>query len=601
MILQSLVELYERRCASEDPEQRLPEPGWQNKEIAFVVDVSTDGRPLGVHDLRQPQPKGRPRAPQRLVPQEHKRPGKIPDEPTESDAGKAFLLWDNPKYALGIPADDDPKTLKDAATCHGLFKIKNESFLAKLDDSGARALEYFLASDVPTSIRAIASDELWAEMRSSGANVAFRLSGDTELICQRPTVRAAITAAAFQSEDALAPAECIVSGRIGPIARLHPAIKGVRGAQSSGADIVSFNLPAFEGYGFDQGANAPVSSYAAFAYTTTLNALLARESGYRAQAGNVTVVFWAGRATPNEGVICPFLVAIAADDPGRGTPDLKALYAAPITGARPCTEDETPFLILGLSAESRSRLTVRFFHQGTIKEVARNIVAWHEALHIAPEDGTPLSIHRLLRGLAVRGEIENAPSLLGAELLKCAYTGAPFPQRVLAEALVRCAAERGPTRERAALVKAFLIRNCRRRVPVDLEADESDTAYRLGRLFAVLEWVQERAVNAKAGIAERYWGSASTTPAFVFADLLNLAVHHLSKLDDTAPGFATNRRKEIEAIVAQPAPLPARLPARLELVDQGSFALGYWQQRAARRSSTDKPVITDATEKDAAR
>jgi CRISPR-associated protein Csd1 len=279
---------------------------------------------------------------------------------------------------------------------------------------------------------------------------------------------------------------------------------------------------------------------------------------------------------------------------------LQALYAAPVRGARPCTEDDTPFLILGLSAESKSRLTVRFFHQGTIKEAAGNIVVWHEALRLAPGDGPPLSIHVLLRGLAVRGEVDNAPALLGAELLKCAYTGIAFPQRVLAEALVRCAAERGPTRERAALIKAFLIRNCRRRVPVELDSDEADTAYRLGRLFAVLEWVQEHAVNAKAGIAERYWGSASTTPAFVFADLLNLTVHHLAKLDDTQPGFATNRRKEIEAIVARPAPLPAKLPTRLELVDQGSFALGYWQQRAARRSSADKPVTPGAAEKDAA-
>ena len=364
---------------------------------------------------------------------------------------------------------------------------------------------------------------------------------------------------------------------------------------------MSFNLPAFKGYGFDQGDNAPISTYAAFAYTTALNALLDRNSGHRGQAGNVTVGFLGGPASPNEDIICPFLAAIARDDPARGNLDLQALYAAPVTGARPCTEDDTPFLILGLSAESKSRLTVRFFHQGTIKEAARNIIAWHEARAcIAPEDGPPLSIHRLLRGLAVRGEIENAPALLGAELLRCAYTGAAFPQRALAEALVRCAAERGPTRERAALIKAFLIRNCRRRVPVELDPDEADTAYRLGRLFAVLEWVQERAVNAKAGIAERYWGSASTTPAFVFADLLNLTVHHLSKLDDTAPGFATNRRKEIEAIVATPSrSRPSYQPASSSLI-RASFAIGYWQQRAARRSTTDKPVAADTTEKDAA-
>jgi CRISPR-associated protein Csd1 len=468
MILQSLVDLYERRCASEDPEQRLPEPGWQEKEIAFVVDLSPEGQPVAVRDLRQPQPKGRPRAPQRLVPREHKRTGKIPDEATDKDTWKAFLLWDNVKYALGIAADDGPKTVKDTATCHSLFTMRNKSFLAGLDDSGAKALERFLDADVPKLIRNLVTPELWQEMRSSGGNVAFRLAGDTELMCRRPAVRTAITAAASGPDDALPPAECILSGKVGPIARLHPAIKGVSGAQPSGADIVSFNRPAFKGYGFDQGDNAPISSYAAFAYTTALNALLARDSGHCAQAGNVTVVFWAGRASQNEEVICPFLAEVARDDPARGILDLQALYNAPFAGARPCVEDDTPFLILGLSAESKSRLTVRFFHQGTIEGAARNIVAWHEALRIAPEDGPPLSIHNLLRNLAVGREIENAPALLGAELLRCAYTGVAFPHRALAETLVRCAAERGPTRERAALIKAFLIRNCNRRIAMEL-------------------------------------------------------------------------------------------------------------------------------------
>ena len=342
-------------------------------------------------------------------------------------------------------------------------------------------------------------------------------------------------------------------------------------------------------YGQEQGANAPVGTYAAFAYTTAVNALLSRDSGHRAQAGGVTVLFWAGRQTPNEAVICPFLVAMAYDDPARGALSMEALYKSPFVGTAPCTDDDTPFLILGLSAESKSRLTVRFLDHTTIARAAANVLLWHDQLSIVPDDAPPLSLRRLLRGLAVQGDVENAPPLVEAELLRAAYTGARFPQRLLAEALVRCAAENGPTRERAALIKAFIIRNLERKVTVALDPNESDPAYRLGRLFAVLEWVQEHAVNAKAGIAERYWGSASTTPAFVFANLLSLSIYHLSKLDDSSPGFATNRRKDIEAIVAG---LPAKLPPRLELVDQGSFAIGYWQQRAARRGATDKPETT---------
>ena len=598
MILQSLVDLYERRCASDDPEQQLPQPGWQDGEIDIALVLNNDGTLIQVQDLRRPSNRNR------LV----GRPTRMPEEaPGRTSNPPPNLLWDKAEFVLGTVEPkaaqrDEAAASKRAALRFGQFKSRIERFSNGVPDhSGLTAVLKFLDGRPAEAVRERVADDLMAEIVEGSLWITFSIVNEDGFVFADRRVASAVPGEVMRLKGERI-GQCLATGRTEKLARLNTGLDGTAfaGGQTSGVKLVSFNAEAFTGYGFDKGDNAPLGTFADFAYATALNALLARDSGHRAQAGNVTVVFWAGRASPNEQVICPFLAAIVADDPGRGSLDLKALYAAPVTGARPCTEDNTPFLVLGLSAESKSRLTVRFFHQGTIREAARNIVAWHEALRIAPEDGPPLSIRSLLRNLAVGREIENAPALLGAELLRCAYTGAAFPQRVLAEALVRCAAERGPTRERAALVKAFLVRNCRRRVPVELDPAEGDIAYRLGCLFAVLEWVQERAVNAKAGIAERYWGSASTTPAFVFPDLLNLAIYHLGKLDDTAPGFATNRRKEIEAIVAKPAPLPARLPTRLELVDQGAFAIGYWQQRAARRSSTDKPIAPDATEKDAA-
>jgi CRISPR-associated protein Csd1 len=589
MIVQGLVDLYERLRDDPDPTRRPAEPGWQEKEIAFVVDLAPDGRPLRVLDLRQPQAKGRPRAAVRTVPQEVKRTVKE----------LANLLWDNPEYALGVPdpalaAESWPEAKLRARRRRDLFALRLRLLgdVASAD-LGVLALSRFLAADPLAAIRPVIDDATALALCMKEGNVAFRLDGDLDLICRRPAVRAAIAAAATEEGDA-ATGQCLVTGATGPVARLHPAIKGIAGAQAMGANIVSFNLPAFESYGLTQGSNAPIGAYAAFAYTTALNWLLARDSRHRTRAAATTVVFWAGRATPNEAPVCALMSSLAEDDPSKEIGTVERLYAAPATGQLPAVDDPTPFLILGLSAESRSRLTVRFFHQGTIAGAAAAIVSWRHALAIVPEDGPPPSMRRLLRGLAVQGEIDNAPPLLEAELLRAAFTGGPLPERLLAEALNRCAAESGPTRERAALIKAFLVRNHQREITVALDPEAPDPAYRLGRLFAVLEWIQERAVGAKAGIADRYWGAATTTPAFVFPTLLQLSVHHLGKLDATMPGFATNRRKDIERITAG---LPAKLPARLALVDQGSFAIGYWQQRADRRKAAEPgPDTTDATD-----
>jgi CRISPR-associated protein Csd1 len=598
VIIQSLVALYERLAASHDAEQRLPEPGWREAEIAFVITLDREGKPVTVLPLRIPQERGRPRAPLRLVPQEASRTGKIPTQATEADCGKASLFWDNPKYALGLAASDKPKDVQAAEVCHGLFKLRHAAFARDAGpdvgtDPGMLAVLRFLDSGAAGALNAAQLEEI----KAAGGNIAFQLDGDSDLICRRPAIRTAISAAALAGTNAGPPGQCLVTGQTAPIARLHPSIQGVRGAQTSGAYLASFNLPAFESYGLEQGANAPVSDYAAFAYGTALNTLLRHGSQFRAQAAGTTIVFWAGKPTANEPVLCELMAGVAEDDPWRNGDLLTRLYQSPCVGTPPPLSDPTTFYILGLSAESRSRLTVRFFHVGTVALAGAMIKRWFDQLEIAPADGTPLVMRQLLRTVSVQGKLENAPPLLEAELLHAAYTGARLPQRVLSDVLIRCAAE-GMTRERAALAKAFLIRNQQETITVALDPDEPDRAYRLGRLFSVLEWVQQAATSANAGIAERYWGAASTTPAFVFPELLKLATFHLAKLDDLPgwrSGFATNRRKDIEAIISG---LPPLLPQRLELIDQGSFAIGYWHQSAQRRNGST--TTDDSIEEQAA-
>ena len=582
MIIQRLTSLYERFAGSEDPEQRLPEPGWKEIEIAFVIDLTPDGRATNIVPLRQSQEKGRPRAPLRIVPQEAKRPGKIPDTATEKDCWKASLFWDSPRYALGVASGADAKSLRDAEVCHGLFKLRHEKFAresgdAVAADAGMRACLAFLANGASNALEH--GGPMWLkDISELGGNVAFRLDNDDDLICRRPAIREAISAAALVDADNNGDAvgQCLVTGQTTRIARLHPSIQGVNGAQSSGANIVSFNLPAFESYGLTQGANAPVGVYAAFAYTTVLNTLLRQNSSFRARAGATTVAFWAGKETPNEAALCAVMTELAEDNPGHNTELVERLYKAPLTGVPPM-EDPTPFFILGLSAESKSRLTVRFFHEGTIAKAGQTIVRWFDQLKIAPE-GPPLSLIRLRRALSVRGDLKNTPPLLEAELAHAAYTGVPLPQRVLGEVLARCAAEQGPTHERVALIKAFLIRNLGREISVTLDPEEVHPAYRLGRLFAILENIQRTAVKPKRTIRDSYWGSAAATPAAVFPQLLDLATSHLGKIKQDRAPLAYWFEERIGEVLDERT-FPRMFKAHHSFEEQGRFAIGYWQQR----------------------
>lgn len=579
MMLQALARLYDRRSRDPDPARRLPAYGLEDKDIPFVIELDADGHVVQLRDTRRLEGK-KLRARSYLVPQGIKKTSGV----------AANLLWDTAEYVLGVVTRGKPERVAEQ---HAAFRARIEALPdAARQDAGLRAVGSFLQLDTggAPDLTALQASPAWTELLDGNPVVSFQLAGDDGLVCQRETLVAAALASIANDEESAGTGLCLIDGAEAPIQRLHGSIKGVWGAQSSGASIVSFNLDAFASYGKNQGANAPVGQRAAFAYTTALNALLDRDSRNRVQVGDTSTVFWADGNTrfDAEYTLADFFGEPKADYPDRGRDAVKALYEAARSGKLPPGEADTRFYVLGL-APNAARVSVRFWLPGVpFAELAPRILRHFDDIAIARRyDSDPVhpSLFRLLSSLALQGKLDNVPPRLAGEWMRAILEGQPYPAALLNAAVVRCKAEREVSYLRAAVLKAWLNRDWRRRHPdtdpdhahhkETLDMEQPDAAYRLGRLFATLERVQEQAQpGINATIRDRYYGAASTTPVAVFTTLLRLKNAHLKKLPE---GQVVNFEKLIGEILA---PL-ADFPRQLALPDQGRFALGYYQQRQA--------------------
>jgi len=562
MILQALNEYYQSKTSL--PDSDLAPPGFESKAIPFLVVLSADGEFAGLDDTREGEGKKKS-AKSYLIPQGVKR----------SSGVAANLLWDNPGYVLGVDGKGKPERAHDQ---HLAFVEAIRSRFAVSDEAGIRAVLTFLERG---DFAKVFEHPLWAEILESGANLTFRLEGDVCPICEREAVVDALSVA--EADASGETALCLVSGEADVIERLHPSVKGVWGAQSSGASIVSFNLDAFSSYGKSQGDNAPVGKRAVFAYTTALNYLLAKGSQHRIQVGDASTVFWAEK--PQHPAETLFR---AWDNPDLDTGTVKALLAAPNSGAGFFEDEGTRFYVLGL-APNAARIAVRFWHVKTVGELAVNIRKHFDDLSIAhaPHEPDTLSLFRLLVSTATLNKAENIPPNLGGDVMRSVIENLPYPQTLLSGAIRRIRAEQEVTYPRAAIIKACINRQSgMEELKVSLDENNTNTAYRLGRLFAVLERIQERASpNINATIRDRYYGAASSTPVTVFSTLLKLKNHHIAKLDNK--GEAVKYEKLLGYIVDG----IADFPAHLNLQDQGRFAIGYYHQRQAfftKSESTNK-------------
>lgn len=552
MILQALYEYYQRKAL--DPESNIAPLGFEWKELPFLIVLDDDGRFLHFEDTRTPNGK-KLRARKFLVPQ----------SPGKRTAGiRANLLWDNAEYIFGINGAQAKKN-SFIETIRRVFpEITSETgtLLRFLETEHSEALE---------------KDPLWKEIQETNPFMSFRFAGCSEILISqvRQYLLSSDTEAAEENV-------CLITGKKDVIESLHTPLKGIAGANTTGAYIVSFNQPAFRSYGKEQGNNAPVGKKAAFAYTTAINMLTDKDSQNKFRLADCTVLFWAAKKTEFENRFSFFFVGPSKDDPDRNSREIKALYDS-VKSGKLSTEGDTDFYVLGLSPNA-ARLSVRFWKEGTVKDFADNFILHFDDLEIIrgkKDEHEYFSLFNLLANVAFDFKTDNIPPNLGGAIMESALDGTPYPSTLQQQCIRRIRAEQNVNRVRAAILKAYLNRKQRfyntnqKEITMALDLNNNNQGYLCGRLFSVLEKIQEEAQpGINATIKDRYYGAASSTPVTVFGRLLSLSNHHLAKLN---PGRKTNLEKLMQSIIAGIS--SNGMPAHLSLDDQSRFAIGYYHQR----------------------
>ncbi|MBV5263910.1 type I-C CRISPR-associated protein Cas8c/Csd1 [Pinisolibacter aquiterrae] len=568
-VLASLVDAYERL----ETRDEVPPYGFSSEKIGFLIPLREDGTPCPPIDLRVGEGKKR-QAPTMRVPQPSKR--------TSGVAPTTF--WDKTSYALGVTAGEGRRTAEE----HAAFRGRHLALFAETDDAGLLALRRFLEAWRPEDFARLGWPEEMKDQNVVFALESERIGPKSTTICvhDRPAAKALWARIATEGEKTFS--ACLVTGEHGPVARLHPAIKGVWGAQSSGASLVSFNLDAFTSYGHEQGDNAPVSEAAAFAYTSALNRFLERDSGHRIQIGDASTVFWADArdaeaATEAEDLFAEMLGETRIDEKTEAKKVgaiLKALRAGrPLADIRPALPEGVRFHVLGL-APNAARLSVRFYLEDDFGVIGSRWLAHLERMRIEPPPKDPLpSMWRLLIETAALRKSENIAPNLAGEWLRAILSGTHYPLTLMSSLITRMRADHDVDAHRVGILKSVLLENFGKEVPVALDINERDSGYLLGRLFAAYEYAQTQALpSLNATIRDKYYGTASASPRAVFPLLQRSATHHLAKLRKEKPGLATVLDRRIGEIFDVADPRALFVPT-LNAARQSMFAVGYYHQK----------------------
>ena len=568
MILQALVSYYETLAARGE----LPQPGWAPVKVSYVLNLDDQGDITTVVCIKEEVTRGKKKA---LVPQIIQLPA-----PVKRTVGvTANFLCDNSSYILGADKKGKPKR---SLECFQACKTLHETLLVSVEEPAARALLSFFDHWQPEKLTehpAFAHQDM--EDLLASANLIFRYRG--RYLHEIPAIRQAWQDYYNNSQDSQQ-FPCLVTGKLAPVAQLHPSIKGIYGAQSSGASLVSFNAPAFCSYDREQGLNAPTSQYAAFAYGAALNYLIATQN---TRVGDVTLLFWAESGEEAYAdALKRFGFGGGDEDDQYKEEDLKGLMESLAEGADvewdgTSIDPNMTFYILGISPNA-ARLSVRFFLRNSFGQFIRSVKAHYDRLEIVrpsfdPFDNIP--VWRMLKETVNPNSREKKPAAdMAGDTLRTILTNTPYPATLLNGVTLRIRADREMNRTRAAILKAYYLKNRNPFVPeevltVSLNQDSNHEAYVLGRLFSVLEAIQSDAnPGINATIRDKYFSSASATPGVVFPTLVNLAQKHLRKLDEGKKIFYDKQLTELMSKLGE------TYPNRMNLPQQGAFQLGYYHQ-----------------------
>lgn len=605
MILQNLAKLYDQLL--DDENVKISPPGFGMVNISYLLNLNTEGELLDIIYVFDEQLRGKKfvEMPRRLVlPEEVNRPGNVVSN----------LLWDNKTYIFGIA--DESRNEDYFKPRFEAFRDKNLQFLNNIDMPQANALKEFLKRYSLTDFETMPLVQKYrADFLKTTGNITFQFDENQKIIAYSKEIQHAVSAR-WQTPDSNAiETQCLITGKIAPIQRTHPRIKGVKDVQSSGGAIVSFNDRAYESYGKEQkqGLNAPVSTSAAFAYTTSLNYLLSPENPHKKiQLGDSTVVYWAESTNPTyenlfQAIIDPqWDIETSPEDEqtqnisyDHETTSILQKIAGSIRDGLPIDfnaldenlDSSTKFHVLGL-APNAARISIRFYETAPFSKILSRLIQHHEDISMGQD--RPWSVWRLLKEtISPKASKQEASPLMAGAIMRSILTGLPYPMALYYAIINRVRADSDdPTKGvykisaiKAGIIKACLLRKARQQnnthlqeiLTMSLNPQSTNQAYLLGRLFAVLEKAQEDAASPNklnATIKDRYFTAASANPASTFPVLLKLAQHYISKSEWGR--ISEIRIGEImELLDIDDTPFPKRL----SLDEQGIFILGYYHQR----------------------
>lgn len=570
MILQALCDYYDRK------EQNLPPFGFEEKAIPFIIVIDESGHFLYLENTAE-NDNGKTIPKIFRVPKASGRSGAKSYE-------TANCLWDHYGYVAAQPKNAKPKDtekqkekyLEDAQKQHQSFKNKVKQIAVELpNDTGVKAVEKFLNSVAEINKLKVADN--WSEcVKKDGTNLGFRLAETENLVCQSENVIEWIKKQPLPEAD-VKDGFCLITGEKSQITRLHDSVRGV--AQKP-APLAAINDSAYNSFGKEKGFNFPVSAHSIFKYATALNHLLRKTSTTKFRIADTSYVCWADKDNNLENVL-PFVFNDTSDDPDAGAEAIKSLFSTIHNGAYQQRDGNDRFYLLALAPNS-ARIVVRLWQVGTVADFAENIYQWFEDLKIEGYDhyGYP-PLKKLLRASVLQYKDDNIPPNMPADIVKSILSGWQISSTFMQSVVRRLKAEQGNvTYNRACILKAFLNRKYRfstssqKEITVSLNKEERRTGYCLGRLFAVLEKLQQDAQpGINATIRDRYYSSASCTPKSVFGTLLRLSTHHIKKLENQS--WRVNAEKRIGEVME----LIDEFPANLNLDNQGLFAIGYYHQK----------------------